>query len=274
MDEQSILAKLPRQHPNLLLGIGDDCAIFRPSADEDLVFTTDLFLEGVHFERTQAPDRAGRRALVRSLSDIAAMGAMPRFCLVSLVIPEWADETWIAAFYDGLLQLANETNTALAGGDLSHGAQFTADVMVCGAVPKGKALRRDGGRPGDAIYVSGELGGWRHRADPKPRLDFGQSLIGKATACIDISDGLSMDLRRLCLASNVSAVLDGIPMLPGATFSEAVHDGEDYELLFTAPEGLQLGFRIGTIREGNPGAVFFEGSRLEPKGYDHFRHRT
>ena len=274
MDEESILARLPRRHPNLVLGIGDDCAVFRPTAGEDLVFTTDLFLEAVHFERTQAPERTGRRALVRSLSDIAAMGALPRFCLVSLVIPEWADEAWIAGFYDGLLQLAKETDTALAGGDLSHGAQFTADVMVCGGVEKGKSLRRDGARPGDAIYVSGQLGGWRHRPDPKPRLDIGQVLIGKATACIDISDGLSIDLRRLCLASNVSAVLDAIPTVSGATFSEAVHDGEDYELLFTAPEGLQLGCRIGAIREGEPGAVFFDGNRLEPKGYDHFRHRT
>lgn len=274
MNEETILAKLPRKHPNLELGIGDDCAIFRPRPNEDLVFTTDLFVEGVHFERALEPEKIGRRALVRSLSDIAAMGASPRFCLVSLALPEWADEAWVDGFYRGLLQLAGDTGTALAGGDLSHAKQFAADVMACGAVAAGMALRRDGARPADAIYVSGELGGWRHRPDPKPRLDFGRMLLGHATACIDISDGLALDLHRLCLASRVSAWLDAVPMIAGATFSEAVHDGEDYELLFTAPEGLKLGTRIGTIREGEPGAVFFAGDRLEPKGYDHFRNRN
>jgi thiamine-monophosphate kinase len=290
--EESLLAKLPRKHRNLVLGIGDDCAIYRPKPTEDLVFTTDLFIEGVHFagQQTQVgrpvpqawhrcphlcPRTLGHRALARSLSDIAAIGATPKFCLVSLALPKWTTEQWVADFYAGLLQLAEQTNTALAGGDLSHAKQFTADVMVCGSVPRGKALRRDGARPGDSIYVSGPMGGWRHRPSPTPRLNEGRKLLGKATACIDISDGLALDLHRICLASNVSAALDNVPLLDGATLKQALHDGEDYELLYTAPPRTRVaGIRIGTIHKGNPGSLSLKGKPLTPHGYDHFRNRT
>jgi thiamine-monophosphate kinase len=279
--EESLLAKLPKKHRSLVLGIGDDCAIYRPRPGEDLVFTTDLFVEGVHFPKSlPSRDRKGavslgRRALARSLSDIAAMGATPRFCLVSLALPKRATEQWIADFYAGLLQLAKQTNTALAGGDLSHARQFTADVMVCGSVPRGKALRRDGARPGDAIYVSGPLGGWRHLPVPVPRLHEGRKLLGKATACIDISDGLALDLHRLCVASKVSAALDTVPLLEAATLKQALHDGEDYELLYAARPGARVaGIRIGIIQRGNAGAVSLDGKLLAPHGYDHFRNRT
>jgi thiamine-monophosphate kinase len=274
VNEESLIAGLPRKHRNLALGIGDDCAIYRPRAGEELVFTTDLFIEGVHFKSKDAAD-LGRRALARSLSDIAAMGAAPRFCLVSLALPKWADEKWVAAFYDSLLELAKQTNTALAGGDFSHARQLVCDVMVCGVVARGKALRRDGAKPGDAIYVSGALGGWRHRAAIVPRLDIGKSLTGKAHACMDVSDGLALDLHRLCLASKVSAALDRIPLLEGATLKQALHDGEDYELLYTAPPRVRVpGIRIGVIQKGSPGAILFEGKPLQPTGYDHFRNRT
>ena len=143
--------------PHLVLGIGDDCAIFRPRAGEDLLFTTDQMIEDVHFRATQKPAAIGERALARSLSDIAAMGGEPRFCLVALAAPGEYEE-WIEAFYRGLLRLAKRTGTALAGGDLAHDDKVHCDVMVCGAVPRGKALRRDGARIGDAIYVSGRLG--------------------------------------------------------------------------------------------------------------------
>ena len=276
MNEQMILAKLPRKHRNLVLGIGDDCAIYRPKSHEDLVFTTDLFIEGIHF---LSRDREGavplaQRALARSLSDIAAMGAAPRFCLVSLAVPAWADEQWIADFFSGLLHLARQTNTALAGGDLSHANQFVCDVMVCGSVLRAKALRRDGARIGDTIYVSGPLGGWRHRATVIPRVKEGQKLRGKATACIDISDGLALDLHRLCLASKVSASLDQVPLLEGATIEQALHDGEDYELLYTAPPGNRVpGIRIGTITKG-AGTISLQGEPIAPQAYDHFSNRS
>ncbi|MBV8818563.1 MAG: thiamine-phosphate kinase, partial [Acidobacteriaceae bacterium] len=121
-----------------------------------------------------------------------------------------------------------------------------------------------------SLYVSGPLGGWRHKHNPVARLDLGRKLRGKATACIDITDSLSLDLHRLCRESKVSAVLDSIPLLPGATTEQALHDGEDYELLYTAPPGIRVpGIRIGSIKSGVPGAITFQGKRLKPKGYDH-----
>lgn len=275
MTEDRILRKLPRKHRNLVLGIGDDAAIFRPRAGEDLVFTTDLFIEGVHFAAGASAPEVGRRALARSLSDIAAMGAVPRFCLVSLALPEAVNDRWVAGFYAGLLRLAEETNTALAGGDLAHAKELICDVMVCGAVKRGEALRRHGARPGDFIYVSGPLGGWRHRQEVAPRLDIGKKLTGKATACIDISDGLALDLHRLCEASGVSASLDTVPLLPGATLEQALHDGEDYELLYTAPPRARVpGLRIGVIEQRKGAIVTLAGKKIPRRGYDHFGTRT
>lgn len=279
----------------VVLGIGDDCAIYRPrgSAD-DLLFTADLFIEGVHFRRgTHKAAEVGRKALVRSLSDIAAMGGAPRFCLVSLCIPGWANAKWVDGFFDGILSLASRTGTVLAGGDLSHDERLACDVTVCGAVPRGTALRRDGARPGQEIYVSGALGGSalgfetqkgkarkRHLA-PEPRLALGKFLREKlrATAAIDISDGLSLDLRRLCLASGVSAEIVDPPRFPGASREQALHGGEEYELLFTVRAGTKVPAayealpltRIGRIVPGSDGEIRLEGKPLAPLGYDHFR---
>ena len=259
----------------LQLGIGDDCAIFQPRPGEDLLFTTDQMIEDVHFRRSLGPAAIGERALARSLSDIAAMGGEPRFCLVSLAIPPI--ENWIQEFYRGFLRLAKRTGAALAGGDLARSEKIYCDVMVCGAVPRGKALRRDGARPGHAIYVSGRLGKsngkkWDRRI--QPRLALGKSLAGRATACIDVSDGLSIDLHRLCLASGVAAVLDRVPVARGATIEQALHGGEDYELLFTLPASRSAPrgtMRIGSMVRGVPGAIRFRGQNIEPRGYDHFR---
>jgi thiamine-monophosphate kinase len=290
MNELELLRRIRRKTPALgrgvVLGIGDDCAIFRPEgAREDLLFTTDMTIEEVHFRRaTHPPETVGWRALARGLSDIAAMGGEPRFCLLSLAVADWADQRWIDGFYRGFLRLAQRTGTTLAGGDLARAARVACDVAVCGAVPRGKALRRDGARFGDGIYVSGPLGGaalglrtrrgaaWKKHSRPEPRLEFGRSLRGRATAAIDLSDGLSLDLHRLCLASGVAAVLDeAIPVFPGATLDQALHGGEDYELLFTARSAVKGAIRIGTIRKGKPGRVEFQGKPLAPLGYDHFR---
>src|SRR5215469_5876358 len=171
-----------------VLGIGDDCAVFHPrGASEDLLFTTDLLVEDIHFRREthRAPD-VGWKALARGLSDIAAMGGEPRFCLVSLALASWNDERWVDGFYRGLLQLAAREKTPLVGGDLGRSAKTTCDIVVCGAAPRGKWLRRDGAQNGDAIYVSGELGGSalglekgkgmarRRHLRPEPRLALGQ----------------------------------------------------------------------------------------------------
>lgn len=266
--------RLLSKRGGLIFGIGDDCAIFRPKAGEDLLFTTDQMIEDVHFRATHKPEAIGERALGRSLSDIAAMGGEPRFCLVALATPEGC-EKWIEAFYRGLLRLAKRTGTALAGGDLAHSGNHKThcDVMVCGAVKRGRALRRDGARHGDAIYVSGRLGKpWDRKIEP--RLALGQSLVGRATSCIDLSDGLSLDLHRLCVASGVAAEIDRVPVVRGATIKRALYGGDDYELLFTmpgkawTPEGTS---RIGTIVRGKPGSMIFEGRAIEPRGYDHFK---
>ena len=273
MNELELIERIRRRagKTSLALGIGDDCAIFRPRAREDLLFTTDQMIEDVHFRKSHAASAIGERAIARSLSDIAAMGGEPRFCLVALAVPA-GHEKWIDDFYRGLLRLAKRTRTALAGGDLAHSEKIYCDVMVCGATPRGKALTRDGARPGDALFVSGRLGKpWDRRI--VPRLALGLALRGRATSCIDLSDGLSLDLHRLCAASGVAATLDRVPVSRGSTLDRALHGGEDYELLFTLPPNEKTprgATRIGRIVKG-AGEVQFEGRILAPRGYDHFR---
>lgn len=287
---ERIRAKVGRSR--MALGIGDDCAIFRPRSNrEELVFTTDMLIEDVHFLReTHTPAQVGYKALARGLSDIAAMGAEPRFCLLSVAFPKWATLRWIDRFFDGLLALARETGTELAGGDLSHAAVFASDITVCGSAPSGSSLRRDTARAGDSIYVSGELGGsalglathkgaaWKRHLKPEPRLALGRYLRTRASAAMDITDGLSLDLHRLCLASGVAAEIEAPPLFRGATLDQALHGGEDYELLFTARPnkrtpsafgGVPL-TRIGQIRRGDAGQIKLHGQALPIKGYDHF----
>jgi thiamine-monophosphate kinase len=286
--------RVPRGR-GIALGIGDDCAIFRPrGAAEDLLFTTDMLIEDVHFRRaTHAAADIGWKALARGLSDLAAMGAAPRFCLLSLALPKWADKRWIADFYRGLLELAAREGAPLIGGDLARAEKAMCDIVCCGAAPRGAALRRDGARAGDAIYVSGALGGsalglasqrgrgWRRHLRPEPRLALGRFLRERlgASAAMDLSDGLSLDLHRMCAASGLSAEIQAPPRFPGATLEMALHGGEDYELLFTLPagaaaprlcQGLPL-TRIGVMRRGAPGRVFIGGAPLAPLGWDHFR---
>ena len=278
----------------VVLGIGDDCCIYRPRSGEDLVFTTDFLIEDVHFRwNTHTAAQIGHQALARGLSDIAAMGAEPKFCLLSLALPARADRRWIARFYSGLLKLGDATGTMLAGGDLARAGKLHADIVVCGAVPAGAALRRSGACPGDRIYVSGSLGGsalglktrtgaaWKKHVATEPRVRLGQFLRTrvKASACMDLSDGLSLDLQRLCQESVVSASLASLPVFPGATEQQALHGGEDYELLFTARprtkvpphfEGVPL-TAIGEITTGRAGRVLWKGKPLKPQGFDHFQ---
>lgn len=254
-------------------GIGDDCAIL-PHGREDLLVTTDLFLEDIHFLRDQRPEDLGHRALARSLSDLSAMGASPRWFLVSLALAPWSGPEWLRRFYKGALALAKRHAVELVGGDLSHAGKVAADVIAIGSAPRGKALRRSGARPDDWIWVSGALGGQPTR--PEPRIELGRWLRTRATACMDLSDGLSLDLHRLCLESGAAAGIDEpLPLAPGASLEDALHRGEDYELLFTSPRtrlvypGLPL-TRIGRIVAGPPGRVTLFGKRLKPSGYDHF----
>ncbi len=296
--EREILDLLRRRRvpakSGIQLGIGDDCAVYRPKPKEELVFTTDLLIEDVHFRwATHTAAQIGWNTLARGLSDIAAMGAKPVFCLLSLALSARADKRWVRGFYSGLLRLADETGTVLAGGDLARDTKVHCDIVVCGTVPQGGALRRSRARPGDRIFVSGLLGGsalglaigagaaWKRHLRIEPRLRLGQFLRTrlKATACMDLSDGLSLDLHRLCLESVVSAAIVMPPRFPGSADSQVLHGGEDYELLFTVPPRTRVPAEfedvplteIGTITAGHEGRVVLEGRPLKPDGFDHFQ---
>jgi thiamine-monophosphate kinase len=289
VNELSLIRKIRRLKG--ARGIGDDCAVI-PMTSGNALLTTDLLIEGVHFEReTHKASDVGWKALARGLSDIAAMGGEPRQCLVSLALAPWNIARWVDGFYRGLLALAQRERVALVGGDVSRAPQFVCDIVVVGTVPSGAQLLRSGARPQDAIYVSGELGGaglglarragraWRRHVRPEPRVALGKFLRGRATAAMDVSDGLALDLHRLCLESGVSAELEGpLPLFPGATRAQGLGGGDDYELLFTAPlstpiparlRGLRL-TRIGRIRQGKPGSLSDEGRPLRITGWDPF----
>ncbi len=294
---------------DVLLGIGDDCAILRPGRGEEIVVTTDFSLEGRHFRRDwHSPESIGHRALARGLSDLAAMGARPVAAFLSLALPRSLarDAGWMDRFLDGLLGLAERVGVPLAGGDTAEapGDQLLMDIVLLGAVPRGKALRRDGARPGDRIFVTGALGGAAAQLNdlmqgsgpkspptqkrgaktalgtqphffPEPRLATGQQLLRKATAtaAIDLSDGLSTDLHHLCEASGVAAEIDAAklplhPLLSQAAAPNslhlALHGGEDYELLFTVPAGKRLPQEVADVAVTEIGTVV-ERKRGRPR---------
>ena len=246
------------------------------------MFTCDFVLEDRHFTlKTHTAAKVGQLALARSVSDLAAMGAEPVFCLVSLAIPAKLGARFVDGFYKGLLGAAKEYAITLAGGDLARFDKVVADVTCCGRVPRGKALLRSAAKVGDRIFVTGKLGAAAHALAkgkpilPQPRLKEGIALrkLG-VSAAMDLSDGLSLDLMRLSKESKVSAELFGksIPVAKGATIEEALHGGEDYELLFTAEPGIKVpgALEIGVIRRGQPGVVSIDGRPLQSKGFDHF----
>ena len=289
MRETEIIEQIRRQtfkndqDRTLVRGIGDDCAIVRPRAHEDLVFTSDFVLEDRHFTlRTHTPAAIGEKALARSLSDLAAMGAEPVFCLVSLAVPAELGGPFVKRFYDGLLRTAKRYSISLAGGDLGRFDKVIADVMCCGRVPRGKAMLRSGAKVGHRVFVTGKLGAAAHAFNagrpilPKPRLTEGATVrkLG-VSAAIDLSDGLSLDLARLCLASNVSAEIDSIrlPIARGATLEQALHGGEDYELLVTAAPKIRMPLgvtEIGVVTRKQSAVVLMDGHPLQSKGFDHF----
>jgi thiamine-monophosphate kinase len=260
-------AAAPGVRPELRLGIGDDAAIVRPRRGCELVLTTDLMIEGVHFLlRRDPPAVCGRRLATRALSDLAAMGAEPLALLVSTAYPAGLPVSWPRAMVRGLIAAAAEARASLVGGDVSslpgRGGRIMLDVVGAGQVPAGRALLRSGAQPGDRIFVSGPLGeaalgrrlvhagraarsSWERRARarhlrPRARWELGRALRGLASAAIDVSDGLATDLRHLCRASGVGAdiIAERLPLHPGRdALRLALGGGEDYELLFTLPPG-------------------------------------
>ena len=287
-------------------GIGDDCAILPIPRGHEALVTTDFSLENVHFRREWHPAASvGHRCLARGLSDIAAMGGIPRAAFLSLALPAELSQEWVDRFVVGLLKLATRFSVQLAGGDTAQSPDgVLADIMVLGSVPAGRAVLRSGAHPGDFIYVTGSLGsavatlnqlrdGEKLRPKshqkpfyPEPRLVVGQFVREKklASAMIDISDGLSSDLGHLCEESKTGAVVyaESLPAIPGIDgLSLALHGGDEYELLFTAAPKLRIPkliagvpvTRIGEITRGRQMKLVSAAGKtetLQPSGWEHF----
>ena len=293
----------------LIHGIGDDCAVLRLAPGSELLVTTDLCIEGVHFRREwHPPASVGHRCLTRGLSDIAAMGGEPLACFLSLGLPQKLPQFWGNGFLKGLLNLAKHFNIPLAGGDISSAPKVTADIIVTGQTPAGKSILRSGAKAGDRIYVTGSLGGSATTLQqlyagkkikparsnthfyPQPRIQIGSWLRKHklATSMIDLSDGLSVDLTHICDESRISALISAnqIPVAKNATLELALHGGEDYELLFTAAKKAKIPRQIAGIKITEIGAIknhsnyssaiqiLGQNGKVKPlaqRGWEHFK---
>jgi len=306
-------ARATGSHPSVVAGIGDDCAVLRLAPGRESLVTTDFSLEGIHFRRDwHPPESVGYRCLARGLSDIAAMGGDPVAAFLSLALPHDLPQAWVGRFLRSLIRLAEKFGVTLAGGDTAESpGGILADIVVIGSVPRGKAVLRSGARPGDRIYVSGELGGsaaavqqmqknpkrklvptqYGRHFFPEPRIELGRMLRerGIASAMIDTSDGLSTDLAHICDESGVGAEVEA-EVIPRASVGRsarevdlalALHGGEDYELLFTSPTkrhvprigGVPI-TQIGHIMRGRKVVLRDRGGvcyELKPQGWEHFR---
>jgi thiamine-monophosphate kinase len=276
----------------IFTGIGDDCAVLRllpgrHSGAGEVLVTTDFTLEGIHFRRDwHPPESVGHRCLARGLSDIAAMGGEPVAAFLSIALPRDLPQAWVGRFLRSLISLGEKFGVTLAGGDTAESPDgILADIIVVGTAPKGKSVLRSGARPGDRIFVSGELGGsaaavLRMQAKPKkklnprdyprhfypePRLELGRILRekGLASAMIDTSDGLSTDLAHMCEESGVGAEVDAA-LIPRSRVGKparevdldlALHGGEDYELLFAAPPGKRVPSQIAGVALTHIGVI-------------------
>ncbi|HEX4542965.1 MAG TPA: thiamine-phosphate kinase [Candidatus Acidoferrum sp.] len=329
-NEDSIVEKISRAGYSLgnrtarmplALGVGDDAALFRPQPGHETILTCDWFLEGTHFLRDKhPPDAVGWKCLARAVSDIAAMGGTPRCFLLSLALPAALTGHWLEEFLGGLRRAARRFECLLAGGDTTRREEILINVTVIGEVRRGRSVRRSGAKPGDLLYVSGRLGeaelGFqllkraseaasrtnaltRKHFYPEPRLSLGQWLGAKglASAMMDLSDGLSSDLPRLCATGGVGARVEP-SKIPAVRVSDAdrkhgfdplrlaLDGGDDYELLFTVPPGKAkllpraLGnvalTPIGKITKKRGVLVVGEDGRehrFVPGGWDPFRAR-
>jgi thiamine-monophosphate kinase len=265
MEFDLIARHFTRATPGAVLGVGDDCALLAPSPGMHLAASSDMLLEGRHFSPQDSPAGIGHKALAVNLSDLAAMGATPRWATLSIALPE-ADDAWLTAFARGFFRMADLHGIELVGGDTTRGA-LTISITVLGEVPPGQALRRDGAQAGDDVWVSGVLGSaalalayrqgrlFMEQIDaakvlpalylPTPRVALGIALRNIAHSAIDISDGLLGDLGHILERSHVGATLEfaSLPTLPvvQSYLHEAVArdcvlaGGDDYELCFTAP---------------------------------------
>jgi thiamine-monophosphate kinase len=270
VSEADIIRLFTRSDPNVVLGPGDDSALFRPEAGMEMAVSTDMLVSGQHFFTDTDPYKLGHKSLAVNLSDMAAMGANPRWATLALALPESLikiDTKWVESFARGLLELACSHRVALIGGDVTRGP-LTICIQIIGEVAKGRALRRSGARVGDDIWISGKLGDAalallheRHQIKLEPdefaeclnslllpvaRVDLGQRLVGLANSAIDISDGLLADLGHILERSNVAATISleevNCSVILKKYFSQPqvincmLAGGDDYELCFTVPK--------------------------------------
>ena len=270
------------------LGPGDDAAVIDPSPRCQAVASIDTLVAGRHFPADAPAQFIGYRAMMVSLSDLAAMAATPRYVLIALTLPN-ADVAWVEAFAAGVHEAAVTTDVYVCGGNLAQGP-LSITVSVHGEVPTGAALTRSGACPGDGLFVSGDLGGaaacvrqqdWFFKAPlsvqqrrylrPQARFDLCDILRRAATAAIDVSDGLLADLTHLCRASAVGARLETalLPIVPDALLEDALYGGDDYQILCAAPaDELPPFTRIGTVTP--QAGIWIDGQPASPRGYDHF----
>jgi thiamine-monophosphate kinase len=286
--------------------VGDDCALLRPDAGLDLAVTTDMLIEGRHFLPDAEPRALGHKALAVNLSDLAAAGATPRWATLAISLPS-AEPTWLEPFSAGFFALAERYGVDLVGGDTTRSERRSICVTAIGEVPPGLALTRAAARPGDDIWVSGELGGAalalvhpeiaeaaKRLYWPEPRVELGERLRGLAHAAIDISDGLAGDLGHIASRSQVAAIVEYARIPRPSVFQKlgapelerdcALSGGDDYELAFTAPRAqraeldslaVELGLaltRIGTIEAGSGLSILdAKGKPIAHRGgFDHF----
>jgi thiamine-monophosphate kinase len=279
-----IRGRIGKRAGRIVVDSGDDAAVVKGGRGH-LLFKTDSIIDGVHFDsRTARPEEIGHKALARCLSDIGAMGCYPTFAVVAMMIPRNAREAWIKRLLRGLDRTARKFDTAVVGGDVaSHSGKLAINVALLGETRGLRPVRRSGARVGDAIAVTGPLGGsilGKHlRFTPRVREGVELNRRFEIHSMIDLSDGLATDLGHLCTESRVGAVVDEtrIPIapqarrLPGLPLDHALFDGEDYELLFTLPateavrvekaglgrvigqvsavDGIYLRSRTGSLRE-------------------------
>lgn len=299
---------------HVVLGSGDDAALVTLPADHVLATSVDTLLPDVHFPARAAAELIGERALRVSVSDLAAMGAQPIGCVISLVLPEDSGLSWVRALSRGFAAAAQQFDCPVTGGNLTAGP-LSICVTVQGAVPPRQALLRSGAQIDDDVWVSGALGGAAvalaegelaaqvYAADvpdvsrgltdaqrqyffPQPQIELGIALRNIATSAIDISDGLAADLGHVARSSQVSMALvaDAIPRLAGASLEQALYGGDDYQLCFTAnPQHRELiqAMQFGVCRIGEVVAcrsavseLWLDDAPLQPGGFDHFAHRS